>query len=199
MSFEKAGLKIGTAQEIGCRLDDVLESTSKELWRLEGAVVYLKQAVAALESIGNLVDKEMDDGAFDLETAKYIKKYLIRSQQVVTNLSIQAENNRWTTAGKVTAMETAVKVTKKFQEEEQAKLAALQAAVQRGDVVQQGNSHVVAVAGGSRPLGVHPGTPLKESRQEEAAQEEEESPKKSKSAGKVVEMKKPSKKVAGKR
>jgi len=94
MSIEKAEVKVGTANEIGNRLDDVLEGTTKDLYRLEGAAVAYRQAVQAVEVVSTVIDKDMDEGKVGLEEASLIKKYLERARQNVQGQSAQAEHNR---------------------------------------------------------------------------------------------------------
>ncbi len=161
MSIEKSEVKVAAAHEIGCRLDDALEATTKDLYRLEGAVTALKQAVQIVESIGKVVDKDMDDGRFGLEEATHIKQYLHRATLMVTNLQTNAESNRVAQTGKIQAMETAVKIAKNFKDAEDAKAQTLRTALAQARA--NGTSEE------RRPVGGHPGLTIKEQRLAEAA------------------------------
>ena len=161
MSIEKSEIKVAAAHEIGCRLDDALEATTKDLYRLEGAVTALKQAVQIVESMGKVVDKDMDDGRFGLEEATHIKQYLHRATLMVTNLQTNAESNRVAQTGKIQAMETAVKIAKNFKDSEDSKAQTLRTALAQARA--NGTSEE------RRSVGAHPGLTIKEQRLAEAA------------------------------
>lgn len=171
MNVNKAEIKIFTAHELGCRLDDLLESNTKDMYRLEGGVVALRQAVTALEGLLVVVDKEMDADKFDLEQAKEIKRYVQRSIQAVTNMVLNTDNNRIAYGGRMQALGLAVEVAKKYQDEESKKIAALQEAVAQNRVVKDGDSHEMTDSDGGRPIAVRPGLSIKEQRLAEEAAE----------------------------
>lgn len=171
MNINKAEVKIFTAHELGCRLDDLLEANTKDMYRLEGGVVALKQATTSIEGLLAVVDKEMDAEKFSLEQAKEIKRYIQRAAQILTNLTLNTDNNRIAYGGRMQALELAVNVAKKYQDEESKKIAALQTAVEQNRVVKDGDSHTVVDGEGQRPVGVRPKMTIKEQRQAEAAEE----------------------------
>jgi len=171
VNVNKAEIKIFTAHELGCRLDDLLESNTKDMYRLEGGVVALRQAVTALEGLLVVVDKEMDADKFDLEQAKEIKRYVQRSIQAVTNMVLNTDNNRIAYGGRMQALGLAVEVAKKYQDEESKKIAALQEAVAQNRVVKDGDSHEMTDSDGGRPIAVRPGLSIKEQRLAEEAAE----------------------------
>ena len=171
MNVNKAEIKIFTAHELGCRLDDLLESNTKDMYRLEGGVVALRQATTALEGLLAVVDKEMDAEKFDLEQAKEIKRYVQRAIQAVTNMVLNTDNNRIAYGGRMAALGLAVEIAKKYQDEESKKIASLQAAVEQNRVVKDGDSHSMLDGAGDRPVAVRPGLSLKEQRLAEEAAE----------------------------
>lgn len=171
MNVNKAEIKIFTAHELGCRLDDLLESNTKDMYRLEGGVVALRQAATSIEGLLAVVDKEMDAEKFDLEQAKEIKRYIQRAAQVITNLTLNTDNNRIAYGGRIQALSLAVDVAKKYQDEESKKIASLQAAVDQNRVVKDGDSHAMTDSDGGRPVAVRPGLSLKEQRLAEEAAE----------------------------
>ena len=171
MNVNKAEIKIFTAHELGCRLDDLLESNTKDMYRLEGGVVALRQATTALEGLLAVVDKEMDAEKFDLEQAKEIKRYVQRAIQAVTNMVLNTDNNRIAYGGRIQALGLAVDIAKKYQDEESKKVASLQAAVEQNRVVKDGDSHTMLDGAGDRPVAVRPGLSLKEQRLAEEAAE----------------------------
>ena len=171
MNVNKAEIKIFTAHELGCRLDDLLESNTKDMYRLEGGVVALRRALEDINGLLAVVDKEMDAEKFDLEQAKEIKRYIQRAAQVITNLTLNTDNNRIAYGGRMQALGLAVEVAKKYQDEESKKVASLQAAMEQNRVVKDGDSHEMTDSDGGRPVGVRPGLSLKEQRLAEEAAE----------------------------
>jgi hypothetical protein len=160
MSIEKAQVKVGTAHEIGCRLDDALEAATKDLYRLEGAAQAFRQAAQSVEGLAKHVDREMDEGKFDLETAKLIKKYVERAHQMMTNLTMQADNNRMAQTGKVSGAEAAVQLVKKFRDDEERKAEALRVAL----AARAAEAEAPVADEGPRPVGLRPGASIKERR-----------------------------------
>jgi hypothetical protein len=171
VNVNKAEIKIFTAHELGCRLDDLLESNTKDMYRLEGGVVALRQAITALDGLLAVVDKEMDADKFDLEQAKEIKRYVQRAVQVVTNMTLNTDNNRIAYGGRIAALTSAVEIAKKYQAEESKKVASLQEAVAQNRVTKDGDSHEMTDSDSGRPVAVRPGLSLKEQRLAEEAAE----------------------------
>jgi len=163
----KSQVKIGTAFEIGCRFDDVLESAKAEQFKYEGASGGLQQAAQSVEALTQHVDKDVDAELFDLTTAGHIKKYLIRAHQVVLNLSKQADNNRMISMGKVQALESSVKIVKKIHDDEVTKVENLRQAMALGQAVPDDGSVPTAPV----PQDPTRKIPIKERRLAEAAAE----------------------------
>lgn len=169
MNLDKSDVKVGTANEIGCRLDDMLEANTRELHRFEGAVTALRTGASAIENLEKAVDRELDEGKIpDLETAVLIKKWTGRMHQALTNLAMQADNNRVMQTGKISAMQGAVEVTRKFREEEMNRAATLRTALEQNKA--RASDHVVA------EVGDRPGLSIKERRLAEAASEQKSVP-----------------------
>jgi hypothetical protein len=167
--LDKSDVKVGTATEIGCRLDDMLEAQVRELHRFEGAVTAFRTGALAVEGLEKAVDRELDEGAIpDLETASLLKKYTGRMHQVLTNLAMQADNNRLMQTGKISAMQGAVEVTRKFREEEMNRAVTLRSALEQNKA--RTSDHVVASPED------RPGLSIKERRLAEEASEEDPLP-----------------------
>lgn len=160
MSIEKAEVKIGTANEIGNRLDDVLEGTTKDLYRLEGASVAYRQAVQAVEVVSSFLDRDVNEGKVGLEEATLIKTYLEKARQNVQGQATQAEHNRVVQLGKVQAMQATVQIVKKFRDDEESKAKRLREAAEQ---LEAETGQPI-----SRPVGMRPGSTLKERRLAEA-------------------------------
>ena len=168
MSLHKVEAKLVAVNELGCRLDDNLEQASKDLYRAEGAVTALKTAVASIENLLKLVDKELDENSnYDLQQMKDIKRYVDRARHLITNLANNAENNRVVQSGKVQGFEQAVVVAKRFKDEELSKVQLLQAAISQGAILRS-DEGLVHTGEGPRPAGVRPASSIKERRRAEA-------------------------------
>jgi hypothetical protein len=130
MNLGKSEVKVEVANEIGCRLDDMLEASQKDLYRLEGAAKAFQSMGQAIDGLFKIVDQEMDEGKFDLEAAAHIKRFIKRAHQMSINLNLQAENNRFMQLGRIQGAEQAVNVAKKFKDEELSKALVLQKALE---------------------------------------------------------------------
>lgn len=154
MGLEKAEMRAAGIHDVGVRMDDLLEASRKEVVQCEGASLGLLQAVKAVNDLNPHVDKDVDEGKFDLETAKLIKLYLGRASQATQNLAQNARNQQMIAAGRVQAFETSVAVTKKMYDAES----------QRAAAIAEAESDPANMTLRSRPAGVHPPRTLKEMR-----------------------------------
>jgi hypothetical protein len=163
MSLLKAEAKLSAVNELGCRLDDILENASKDLYRAEGAVSALKQAVSALENLLKILDKELSDREVDLESCKTIKTYFDRARQTISNLAASSESNRQSQVGKIQGFEQAVAVAKKFKDEELNKLQVIKNVLDRNStqVAEEPEEEAPAEEKKTRPVGTRPGPSIK--------------------------------------
>lgn len=158
MSIEKSEVKIGTAHELGCRLDDALESLTKDLYRLEGSVNALRHAVQSADVIYKMIDRDMDDGKIDLKEASRTKKYIERYVNVLNASASQTENNREVQTGKMQAMQLAVQIAKKFKDDEESKMNTLKT------VYTNLKNQKEQEEKEPRPAGIRPGPSIKDRR-----------------------------------
>lgn len=168
MSIEKSEVKVGTAHELGCRLDDALESLTKDLYRLEGSLTALKHAAQSADVIYKTIDRDIDEGKIELEEASRAKKYIEKYVGVLNSSASQSENNRVVQMGKMQAMQIAVQIAKKFKDDEENKLNVLKTAY--SNLKAQDVSDVKE----TRPAGVRPGLSIKERRLAAELQKKEE-------------------------
>lgn len=168
MNLGKSEVKVEVANEIGCRLDDMLEASQKDLYRLEGAAKAFQSMGQAIDGLFKIVDQEMDEGKFDLEAAAHIKRFIKRAHQMSVNLNLQAENNRFMQLGRIQGAEQAVNVAKKFKDEELSKALVLQKALDENRL-RQANGTLEHTGEGERPVAIRPGMTLKEQRLAEDA------------------------------
>lgn len=118
MSVEKAEVRAGAMHEVGVRMDDLLEAVKADVHRFDGAASGLLQCVKAIEGLLAHVDKDVDEGKYDLEVAKVAKQYIARAVQVAQNLGQQSSNQKILSIGKVQMGEAAVATVKKMHQVE---------------------------------------------------------------------------------
>lgn len=169
MRIEKAETKIAVASDIGAKIEDMLDATKKEVGRWEGSVSAFSQASKAIEGLGAHVDKDVEEGLYDLEAAKIVKRYLERAANATKNLGTQAEANRITTLGKVAALDVTVKVVAKYRDDETKKVEEFLEAVRSGRV--QIENGAPATNGAPVEVSVRPPTTIKAQRLAEEAAE----------------------------
>lgn len=171
MNIEKAQAKMGTAHDIGCRLDDSREAYLKEVSQWEGSNGAALQIAKGIEDLAKHVDKDMDEGQYDLATATLVKKYLTRAATVAQAVGAQASQQALMAKGRVQAAEAGITLVRKIHDEEAAKVQAFRQAVASGQVRIEEDGTTEAAPGVNIP-GVRPGMSIKEQRlaEEKAAQ-----------------------------
>ena len=165
MGIEKSEIKMGTANEIGADLDDILERFQKSEYALEGADRALAQVGKNIEDLMEHVDLDMNEGKLDIQepmhVAKAIKDYIKKSIGVVTSLVEANRANRIRTQGKIEATKAAISTVKKLYDAEKAKAHQMLKVLERakddgGDLVYDGGEEGDPNRPPSRPTGVHP-------------------------------------------
>lgn len=170
MGVEKSEIKMAVAHELGAGFDDALEAAERDIYRWDGAKTSLKSAATAVEGLIAHAKKDLELEAIDEETYKLIRKWLQRGVEVVHNLRIQAEVYEQRAHGRVEAMRTSVKITKRLYDEEEAKLRALQ------EHVEEEPTGEVNRLGPRRPTGVRPPNVIAAKKAAEAAERVEAAP-----------------------
>jgi hypothetical protein len=132
MSVLKAELKQLVTHEVGVRVDDALEAARRDLNVLEGRQGAFIDGAKAVELLQTAVDRESEEGQFDLKTAAHIKRYVTRAVTVLQNLSAQAGNVKLTQVGRISGLEYSVSLLKGIIDEERKKADALRAAEESG-------------------------------------------------------------------
>lgn len=135
MSIEKSVIKQQVVHDIGCQLDDALEVARREELKCIGAVEALGVAKKLVQGLASYVDKDLEEGKLaellekaagePLVFANALKVYLGRAAHTVEGVMLKADNSRMVANGKVIALDTAVKMTKKVFDTEGAKAEAL--------------------------------------------------------------------------
>lgn len=122
MSAEKSNIKIETAHELGCRLDDSLEASQRDLLKIEGSIMGLRASLALIAERLLQIDKDVDDKKLTKEESVNYRKCLEEIHGTVKNQVINSENNRFFQVGRISSLELAVAITKSFCEEEAKKV-----------------------------------------------------------------------------
>ena len=154
-SVIKSETKIATAQDIGVRMDDLLEQARNEVAQMSGAQAALNESAKAVAKLLVAVDADVNGGLLDLQQAKFAKLYVNRAVSVLENLARHTSNMMMTANGKVTAFEKSVQSVSSYQEAEKTRLktALTEIATERS----------------SDPVASRPGQSIKERRLAEEA------------------------------
>jgi hypothetical protein len=129
MSLIKSESKIQAINEVGCRLDDVLENSRKETYRLEGAVESYKSIIFNLDNLFKTLSGEVDKENIDPPSKRIINSYIDRVRSVVQHNLRAMEEKQKVHAGKLQGFEQAVTIAKKVKDEELGKLQVLKDAI----------------------------------------------------------------------
>jgi hypothetical protein len=120
----KSEVKIAAAQDIGVRLDDLLEQARTEVAQMNGAQTGMNEGARAVAKLLTAVDSDIDNGVMDLQQAQMAKLYVNRAIAVLENLARHMGNLVLAANGKVTAFDKAVASVKTYQDAEQVRLAS---------------------------------------------------------------------------
>lgn len=157
----KHEIKAHTLFELGEKLDDQLEAAQREQCGFDGAKNALTAAKAMVEGLSSNVDRDIKEGALDLDQSVLIKRWIARCAAVVQNLGLQAEVQNYQAQGKVMALRHSVKLTKALYDTEKAGL-------EEATKAEQGLAEELDPRRpDARATGQHPGNPLADRREEE--------------------------------
>jgi len=121
-------LKQIVSSEVGERVEDALEAAKRDLAVLEGRQVAFQDGAKAAEALLGSVDKDVEEGLYDLSVAAHVQKYLVRASNALQNLSVQSSNFRIAQTGKVQGFAHTVELLKGMMDAAKAKAEALRAA-----------------------------------------------------------------------
>lgn len=153
MSVLKSEVKIATTQEIGVRMDDLLDEAQGEVHRAMGGQSALMEAVKQVQLLHGHVDKDIDESKYDLDVGSKIKLYVTRAVTILESMSQQLSNVQFTKRGKVEALQRVVHQIKSIQDAEKTKLESLQTVPPENQLANK-----------ERVIGQHPGQSLKDLR-----------------------------------
>jgi len=161
--------KLEVTNEIGEQLDEQLQRVENTVQQLVGGGAALRLGANKVGELGSHVDRDLEAGKLqftsELEVAAYVKKYIIRANEVLLNLAEKSKSDELVAHGKAAALKESMAVVKRFctsaksraeqivaANEELAKMAAA-AGVDPAAVP----AAVPAVDRGARLPGQHPG------------------------------------------
>jgi hypothetical protein len=156
-----AEIKMHMAQEIGVRLDDMLEGARKEVATFDGGKHALTLAHGKVTEHLKFIDKDMEDGKLDMEQSVLVKKYVLQILGILQNLCTGADVQKFQAQGKIAAFEASVKTTKSAFDIEKARVDLSKQAAVAPEAASQLSLER------ERPSGMHPGDPLAARRNEE--------------------------------
>lgn len=159
MGFEKAELRAQIMTEVGADVEDAHDGAKEERAGLAGAKRALVSASSMIEQLIQVAQKEVEEEKLDEASYAIVKRYVLRSAEVVRNMAVNAEVQMHMAQGKVQALEAQMKVIQKKRESEMERAKALaQAAEQQNEVDAEREGKL------SRLPGQHPGPPIKAQR-----------------------------------
>lgn len=119
MSVEKAELRADVVNEMGNRLDDVLEGSQAQVHRTEGAEQAMRQAATIVRQLHEHVDRELEAKQIpDLAHAQLVKDWITRAASVLDQFAEQAVQQRLMQVGHAQGVALAVRVLKSAHTEE---------------------------------------------------------------------------------
>lgn len=179
----KIAVKKGTIDEIGNKLDDLKEEADRHSQQFDGSITSLKRASAHVLNLHKNIDADFEqdkipEGMTANEVRALLKRWIERAYGVVHNLAEQAEVLKQQAIGRQAAYKTSIEFAKKMLDAEitkETQFLASQNGEILGDTTKAGRPQ-------NRPMGVHPGSPIKKRRlqvvkDEPAKETEAEEPK----------------------
>lgn len=142
MNTLKSELKLQFTHEIGVKVEDTLEAAKREISTAEGKQIAFMEAIRTVETVSSVVNKDVEAGQLDLETAKKAIQYLTRATQALQQQASQSVVQRNMAAGKAQGIEQVVKMLVSITTIEQNRLnqAKAQAPVAQSDVPASNDS-----------------------------------------------------------
>lgn len=162
MSVEKAKLKMLFAADMGNRFDDMLEQANHAVAEAKGEEKAYLFGSSRIDEVMRVADKDEEEEKITAEERQIAKRWLFKAGGALRNLALGAGITRQRAEGRVATLRQVVAEMKKVHDAEEAKLKLLE---------QPSDSLVTGVGkrpeGGAparRPVGTHPGPPLKAQR-----------------------------------
>lgn len=124
MSTDKSELRKEIAHHIGCKLDDALEESERDIYRWDGAKSSLSGAKLAVEKLLAHIAQDVKTQKLSAEAAEAAQTYVVRAASILDNLRLKAEVHEQRAHGKTEAFKLSVAIAKKYHDDEEAKAKA---------------------------------------------------------------------------
>jgi hypothetical protein len=161
MSVLMQELMQAVTTEVGVRVEDAYEAAKRDINILEGQQAAFLNGASAIELLTVAVDKDVEEGKFDLVVAETVKRYISRCVNSLRNLSLQAASQKIAQEGKAQAFAHTVELLKTMSDTAKHKAAALRAEETQPPVTDPRD----------RMVGTRPPESIKEQRLAEEAEE----------------------------
>ena len=130
MQLAKAVLKAELAQHFGRKLEDIEDTTKRDLWKLEGGLDVLKQAAAAIDQHRPYYQDQCDEGVLDGPQTKVAMDVITRCVGGLQSLADKAQLAKSLKAGELQGVRRGIDLLQKEYEIELARVQAVQQMVE---------------------------------------------------------------------
>jgi len=120
----KSEIKAAAAQEIGIRIDDLLDEATRELYQAGGAQTAFVESAKAVAKLFEHVNKDLDLELYPLDVGAKIKLYITRAVTLLENLGHQSNNLQIAAHGRKQALSKVITTIKTYQDSEKNKIPA---------------------------------------------------------------------------
>lgn len=155
--MEKSELIADLMDSLSKRFSEVRVEAERDQYRHEGASRELLKAAGNIVGLSTLVDDDVEKERYDTEVGQRIKNMILRASQMLVDAAKHEKNNQLVAQGRAQGVLDLVKLAQKQKEDAERKKAEREAA-------QQASEDEPVLESGRRPLGVHPGSTLKQKR-----------------------------------
>jgi len=163
----KADIRRGTATAIGAKIEEMHDSAEKRAAEFCGAKKALQAHVKNLLGIMEAVDEEVQKSIPDLETAKLVKDWLIKTVRSTESLAGHMLNSELQALGEVAALKSVHTYVQKVVGEIDSSKAALDQAIASGNVQLEEDGTAQQVGDGPRLPGIRPSMSIAQQRKAE--------------------------------
>jgi len=123
MTLAKTQIKRDAFNQVGNRLDDMLEDIEKAKLKAEGASVAVSGLSTKVEALYEYVNKDLDEGVIkDIAVAKLVKTYITRALDICGESSKAADRTRLKLSAKAEGISASLFEVKKLFDHEDATL-----------------------------------------------------------------------------
>lgn len=181
---DKLEFKKDVLLSVGVKIEEALERAEQQAHEANGGKMALRSQAKNLITILASTELEVEKSIPDLETLKIVKSWMSKMVIATENAANHLENVELQTRGEIAAHKKTHDALKKMVGDTDDRLGEIRKAIAAGVAVEMedGSLQVVPGGNGRRPVGMHPGSTIKEQRlaEESAAKEvvPEEKPKK---------------------